>query len=73
MEAGVSAEYEIAARQIRDARESDVVEQALSAAREHLGMDAAYIATVDSRKQTIEVMVGKTNAEALVAGAVDSR
>jgi GAF domain-containing protein len=70
MEAGDSAEYEIAARQIRDARESDVVEQALSAAREHLGMDAAYIATVDSRKQTIEVMVGKTNAEALVAGAV---
>ena len=70
MEAGVSAEYEIAARQIRDARESDVVEKALSAAREHLGMDAAYIATVDSRKQTIEVMVGKTNAEALVAGAV---
>jgi GAF domain-containing protein len=70
MEAGVSAEYEAAARQIRDARESDVVEKALSAARERLGMDAAYIATVDSRKQTIEVMVGNTNSEALVEGAV---
>ena len=33
-------------------------------------MDAAYIATVDSREQTIEVMVGATNAEALVEGAV---
>lgn len=70
MEAGAPSEYELAARQIRDARESDVVERALSAARERLGMDAAYIATVDSRKQTIEVMVGKTNAEALVEGAV---
>jgi GAF domain-containing protein len=33
-------------------------------------MDAAYIATVDSRKQTIEIMIGKTDAEALVEGAV---
>src|SRR5690348_14848868 len=70
METGVSSEYEVAVRQIRDARESDVVQRALSAARERLGMDAAYIATVDAHKQTIEVMVGKTNAEALVEGAV---
>ena len=68
--AGVSSEYEAAVRQIKDARESDVVEKALTAARERLGMDAAYIATVDSREQTIEVMVGETNAEALVEGAV---
>jgi hypothetical protein len=66
----VASEYQVAVRQIRDARESDVVERALSAARERLGMDAAYIATVASRKQTIEVIVGKTNAEALVEGAV---
>ena len=70
VEAGVSHEYAAAVRQIKDARESDVVEKALNAARERLGMDAAYIATVDSREQTIEVMVGETNAAALVEGAV---
>jgi hypothetical protein len=50
VETGMRSEYEVAARQIKDARESDVVEKALSAARERLGMDAAYIATVDSSK-----------------------
>jgi GAF domain-containing protein len=70
VEAGASQEYAAAVRQIKDARESDVVEKALNAARERLGMDAAYIATVDSRAQTIEVMVGETNADALVEGAV---
>lgn len=33
-------------------------------------MGAAYIATVDSRQQTIEAMIGVTNADALVEGAV---
>jgi GAF domain-containing protein len=66
----VPSEYADAIRQIRAARETDVIERALAAARERLGMDAAYIATVDSRKQTIEAMVGSTNAEALVEGAV---
>jgi GAF domain-containing protein len=70
VEAEVSSEYAEAVRRIRSARESDVVERALSAARERLEMDAAYIATVDSREQTIEVMVGTTNADALVEGAV---
>jgi GAF domain-containing protein len=63
-------EYVEAVRQIRAARESDIIERALGAARGQLGMDAAYIATVDSREQTIEAMSGTTNAEALVAGAV---
>ena len=67
---GLPTEYAEAVRQIRAARESDIVKRALNAAREHLDMDAAYIATVDSRKQTIQIMVGKTNAEALVEGAV---
>jgi GAF domain-containing protein len=66
----LSPEYAEAVRQIRAARESDIIERALSAAREQLGMDAAYIATVDAREQTIEAMSGKTNAEALVEGAV---
>lgn len=64
------SEYAEAVRRIKAARESDVIEQALNAARERLGMDAAYIATVDSREQTIEAMVGTTNADSLVQGAV---
>jgi GAF domain-containing protein len=63
-------EYRDAVRQIRAARESDIIERALNAAREQLGMDAAYIATVDAREQTIEAMSGTTNAGALVEGAV---
>ena len=64
------SEYAEAVRRIRAARESDIIERALGAAREQLGMDAAYIATVDAREQTIEAMIGKTNADALVEGAV---
>jgi GAF domain-containing protein len=70
VEAGVPSEYADAVRQIRAARENDVVERALSAAREQLGMDAAYIATVDAREQTIEAMSGRTNSDVLVEGAV---
>jgi GAF domain-containing protein len=70
VDARVPSEYVDAVRQIRHARESDLIERALSAARERLGMDAAYIARVDSREQTIEAMVGETNAEALVECAV---
>ena len=33
-------------------------------------MDAAYIATIDSEEQTIEAMVGRTNSDVLVPGAV---
>jgi hypothetical protein len=70
VEAGVPSEYADAVRQIKAAREVDVLERALSAAREELGMDAAYIATVDSQEQTIEAMVGRTNSDVLVPGAV---
>jgi GAF domain-containing protein len=70
VDTGGPSEYADALRLIRAARETEVIEQALSAARVQLGMDAAYIATVDSEQQTIEAMVGKTNAEALVEGAV---
>jgi GAF domain-containing protein len=70
VETGVPSEYADAVRQIMRAREGDIIERALTAAREELGMDAAYIATVDARKQTIEAMVGTTNAAALVEGAV---
>jgi hypothetical protein len=70
VEAGAPSEYAEALSRIRAAREDDIIEKALGAAREQLGMDAAYIATVDSRQQTIETMVGRTHAEALVQGAV---
>jgi GAF domain-containing protein len=70
VDTGVPSEYADAVRHIRQARKNDVIERALCAARERLGMDAAYIATVDSRQQTIEAMVGETNAAALVEGAV---
>jgi GAF domain-containing protein len=63
-------EYAEAVRQINAARQSDIIERALRSAREQLGMDAAYIATIDAREQTIEAMSGTTNADALVEGAV---
>ncbi len=69
-EPDLPSEYAEALSRIRAARESDIIDRALNAAREQLGMDAAYIATVDERQQTIEAMVGKTNADALVEGAV---
>ncbi len=54
----VAPEYVEALRQIEAAEESDAVEQALTAAREHLSMDAAYITTIDSQQQTIHAVVG---------------
>jgi GAF domain-containing protein len=54
----VAPEYAQAIRQIEAAQEDYVVEQALTAARERLGMDAAYITTVDSERQTVDAMVG---------------
>jgi GAF domain-containing protein len=69
-EPAMPSEYAEAVSRIKAARESDIIERALGAAREQLGMDAAYIATVDSREQTIEAMSGTTNADALVEGAV---
>jgi GAF domain-containing protein len=68
MEAGAISDDLDALRRIEAAQESDVVEQALSAARERLGMDAAYLTTMDSQ-QTIEAVVGETNAP-LAAGMV---
>jgi GAF domain-containing protein len=64
------SEYAEALRQIQAARESDVVERALGTAREHLGMDVAYLTTIDEHTQTIEAVVGDTEAVPLVPGAV---
>ena len=54
---GEHSEYAELVRRLEAARESDVVEQALSAARDHLGMDASYLTTIDSRTQTIHAVI----------------
>ena len=54
---GERSEYAELVRRLEAAQESDVVEQALSAARDHLGMDASYLTTIDSRTQTIHAVV----------------
>src|ERR1700733_13514517 len=56
--AGVPSEYEQLLDRLEAARETEVVEQALAAAQERLGMDASYLTTIDSQNQTIHAMVG---------------
>lgn len=56
---GASSEYAELLRKLEAARESDAIEQALVAAREHLGMGAAYVTTIDSQRETIEAVVGE--------------
>jgi GAF domain-containing protein len=56
------SEQAVALQRIEAAQESDVVQQALTAARERLSMDAAYVATFDSQHQTIDAIVGDTEA-----------
>ena len=51
------SEYEALIEKLESAQETEVVEQALVAARERLGMDASYITTIDSRIQTIHALV----------------
>jgi GAF domain-containing protein len=64
----VSSEYLDALERIQVAQESDVVERALTAARERLGMDAAYVTTIDSEHQTIEALLGDMEVLAQVQG-----
>jgi GAF domain-containing protein len=59
VERGATADYNDLLEKLEAAQESDVVEQALAAAREHLGMDAAYVTTIDSRHQTIQAILGE--------------
>ena len=54
---GERSEYAELVRRLEAAQESDVVERALSAARDHLGMDASYLTTIDSRNQTIHAVI----------------
>jgi GAF domain-containing protein len=64
----LSSEYLDTLQLIQAAQESDVVERALSAARERLGMDAAYVTTIDSEHQTIDALLGDMEVLAQVQG-----
>jgi uncharacterized protein YigA (DUF484 family) len=64
----LSSEYLDALQLIQAAQESDAVERALSAARERLGMDAAYVTTIDSEHQTIDALLGDMEVLAQVQG-----
>jgi GAF domain-containing protein len=64
----VSSEYLDALERIQAAQESDVVQRALTAARERLGMDAAYVTTIDPEHQTIDALDGDMEVLAEVQG-----
>jgi GAF domain-containing protein len=57
----VAPEHAEAIDRIEAAQESDVVERALTAARERLGMDAAYVTTIDPQVQTLHAIVGEAD------------
>ncbi len=63
-------EYVELIEKLEAAQESDVVEQALTAAQQHLGMDASYITTIDAHSQTIHAIVGDADTAARYTGTV---
>jgi GAF domain-containing protein len=64
------SEYADLLRKLEAARETDAIEQALAAAREHLAMDAAYVTTVDAARQTIDAVVGERDLVDRYQGSV---
>jgi GAF domain-containing protein len=52
-----ASDYGDLLQKLEAAQETDVVEQALAAARDHLSMDASYITTMDAQNQTIHAIV----------------
>jgi len=64
------SEYAELIDKLEAAQESDVVEQALAAAQQHLNMDASYITTIDARNQTIHAIVGDADTAARYTGTV---
>lgn len=53
---------------IAAAREADTIDRALTAARERLQMDAAYVSQVDSRRQRIDEVSGDSAALGFESG-----
>src|ERR1700753_162154 len=64
------SEYAELAEKLEAAQEAEVVEQALAAAQQHLGMDASYITTIDSRHQSIHAIVADADTAARYQGTV---
>jgi GAF domain-containing protein len=64
------SDYAELIEKLEAAQETDVVEQALAAAQQHLGMDASYITTIDARNQTIHAISGDTDTAARYTGTV---
>jgi GAF domain-containing protein len=65
-----SSEYADLLRKLEAAQESDAIAQALTAAREHLDMDAAYVTSVDPSHQTIHAVVGERDVVDRYQGSV---
>jgi GAF domain-containing protein len=70
MEYPVAPEYAEAIGRIEAAQENDVVERALSAARDRLAMDASYVTTIDPTEQTIHAIVGQPEIVNTYTGVV---
>jgi GAF domain-containing protein len=70
VESGIESDYAEAIGRIEAAQESDVVERALAAARDRLGMDASYVTTIDTREQTIHAIVGEADIVNTYTGVV---
>lgn len=51
------------------AHEADAIERALLAARERLGMDAAYVSHIDSRRQRVDELSGDSTGLGFQTGA----
>lgn len=69
-EHAVPTEFAETIGRIEAAQESDVVERALAAARDRLGMDASYVTTIDPREETIHAIVGEPDIVNTYTGAV---
>jgi GAF domain-containing protein len=68
--ANEESEYAELIAKLEAAQETDVVERALTAAQQRLGMDASYITTIDARVQTIHAIVGDADTAARYTGTV---
>lgn len=64
------SDYDELLEKLESAQEAEVVELALVAARERLGMDASYITTIDSRIQTIHALLSDPDTVNRYQGAV---
>lgn len=60
------AEYSQALHKVETASDDLVIASALGVARERLGMDTAYLTTVDERAQVVNAVIGDPNRVGLI-------